>query len=110
MGWLVAPLALLIERLVGYPPSLFSRIGHPVTWMGALITWLERELNKGDARDLLTRVVGSVGFTTSVRSVIGIGEHPSDEHDRVAVLAKSNLADKAGVASVRFRVQFQPER
>ena len=50
MGWLVAPLALLIERLVGYPPALFSRIGHPVTWMGALITWLERELNKGEAR------------------------------------------------------------
>jgi hypothetical protein len=62
-------------------------------------------LNKGDARDLLARVVGSVGFTTAVRSVLGIGEHPSDEHDRVAVLAKSNLTDRATVPAVRFRVE-----
>jgi hypothetical protein len=62
-------------------------------------------LNKGDAHDLLARVVGSVGFTTAVRSVIGIGEHPNDEHDRVAVLAKSNLTDRVTVPAVRFRVE-----
>jgi adenosylcobinamide-phosphate synthase len=50
MGVLVAPLALLIERLVGYPPRLFARIGHPVTWIGALVTWLETRLNTGDNR------------------------------------------------------------
>jgi adenosylcobinamide-phosphate synthase len=50
VGFLVAPLALLIERFVGYPPQLFVRIGHPVTWMGALITWLELRLNTGDHR------------------------------------------------------------
>jgi adenosylcobinamide-phosphate synthase len=52
MAWLLAPLALLIERLVGYPPQLFKVIGHPVTWMGALITWLETRLNSGDNRRL----------------------------------------------------------
>ena len=52
MAWLLAPLALLIERLVGYPPRLFRLIGHPVTWMGALITWLEKPLNTGDNRRL----------------------------------------------------------
>ena len=40
MAWLLAPLALLIERVLGYPPPLFKAIGHPVTWMGALIGWL----------------------------------------------------------------------
>ncbi len=50
MAWLVAPLALLIERLVGYPPGLFRAVGHPVTWMGALLTWLEAQLNSGEAR------------------------------------------------------------
>lgn len=52
MAWLLAPLALLIERVVGYPPPLFWAIGHPVTWMGALITWLESRLNQGDNRRL----------------------------------------------------------
>jgi adenosylcobinamide-phosphate synthase len=50
MAWLLAPLALLIERLVGYPPPLFKAIGHPVTWMGALINWLEKHLNTGANR------------------------------------------------------------
>ncbi|HEX4296664.1 MAG TPA: adenosylcobinamide-phosphate synthase CbiB [Devosia sp.] len=50
MAWLVAPLALVIERLVGYPGGLFRIIGHPVTWMGALIGWLEGRLNTGDQR------------------------------------------------------------
>lgn len=52
MFWLLAPTALLIERLIGYPPSLFRSIGHPVTWMGALITWLEARLNSGANRRL----------------------------------------------------------
>ena len=47
MAWLLAPLALLIERFAGYPPQLYWLIGHPVTWMGALITWLETRLNSG---------------------------------------------------------------
>jgi adenosylcobinamide-phosphate synthase len=48
-AWL-APLALLIERLFGYPPALIRAIGHPVMWMGALIGLLDRRLNAGDAR------------------------------------------------------------
>ncbi|MDO8361136.1 MAG: adenosylcobinamide-phosphate synthase CbiB [Devosia sp.] len=50
MAWLLAPLALLIERLVGYPPQLFTLVGHPVTWMGALVGWLEARLNVGGSR------------------------------------------------------------
>ncbi|MEO8757563.1 MAG: adenosylcobinamide-phosphate synthase CbiB [Devosia sp.] len=50
MDWLLAPLALLIERLVGYPAPLLKAIGHPVTWIGALITWLEVRLNTGANR------------------------------------------------------------
>ena len=37
--------ALTIEAAVGYPAWLFRRIGHPVTWIGALITVLELRLN-----------------------------------------------------------------
>ncbi len=52
MAWLLAPLALLIERFAGYPPQLFKLIGHPVTWMGALINWFEARLNTGSNRRL----------------------------------------------------------
>lgn len=62
-------------------------------------------LSKGDTRDLLSRIIGSVAFTSSVRSVIGIGEHPDDPTDRVMVLAKSNLTDKSAVPALRFRVE-----
>lgn len=44
----LAPLALLVERLAGYPPPLLKLIGHPVIWMGALISLLERRLNHPD--------------------------------------------------------------
>ncbi|MEJ2516587.1 MAG: adenosylcobinamide-phosphate synthase CbiB [Methyloceanibacter sp.] len=38
-------LAILVELAVGYPEWLTARIGHPVTWMGRLIAWLEARLN-----------------------------------------------------------------
>lgn len=43
----LAPLALLLERLVGYPTPLYKAIRHPVVWMGALLDWLDKTLNKG---------------------------------------------------------------
>lgn len=48
----LAPLALLLERLVGYPPALFKRVSHPVVWMGAWLGWLDRRLNQGTHRRL----------------------------------------------------------
>ncbi len=39
-------LALAVEAAVGYPDRLFARIGHPVTWMGALIARLDQDLNR----------------------------------------------------------------
>lgn len=62
-------------------------------------------LNKSDTRDLLSKVVGSVGFTTSVRAVLGIGEHPDDQTERVCVLGKANMTDKTQVPAIRFRVE-----
>ena len=50
MHALIAPLALAIERLTGYPQGLVRRIGHPVIWMGSLIALLDRTLNTGTSR------------------------------------------------------------
>lgn len=42
----IAFAALLIERVVGYPAILQSRIGHPVQWIGWLIGLLDEHLNR----------------------------------------------------------------
>jgi adenosylcobinamide-phosphate synthase len=41
----LATLALLVENLFGYPKFLQSHVGHPVQWMGSLVTILEDRFN-----------------------------------------------------------------
>lgn len=43
---LVLLLALLIDRLIGYPDRLFRLIKHPVVWFGALLNWCDGSMNK----------------------------------------------------------------
>jgi len=53
-------LALGIDALIGWPQALMQRIGHPVTWIGALISTLDRRLNQGpnrQAKGLLTAIL-----------------------------------------------------
>lgn len=38
---------LVIDIAFGWPNWLYARIGHPVTWMGALINFCEVRLNRG---------------------------------------------------------------
>jgi adenosylcobinamide-phosphate synthase len=38
--------ALVLEAVVGYPAPLYRAAGHPVTWMGAWLDWLEKRLNR----------------------------------------------------------------
>lgn len=46
MYLLLAFLALLTERVIGYPDWLYRLIGHPVTWIGGLISVLDRRWNR----------------------------------------------------------------
>ncbi len=41
-----ALLIVLIEGLFGYPGWLNRAIGHPVMWIGALISWADRKFNR----------------------------------------------------------------
>ncbi len=41
---------LAIDALFGWPDAIYRRIGHPVTWIGALISKLERQWNTGARR------------------------------------------------------------
>jgi adenosylcobinamide-phosphate synthase len=50
--------ALAIEAACGYPSALFRRIGHPVTWIGALIAATEAQINRPDDAPWLARLKG----------------------------------------------------
>ncbi|CAN7619820.1 adenosylcobinamide-phosphate synthase CbiB [Bosea sp. LjRoot90] len=50
--------ALVTEAAIGYPARLFAWIGHPVTWIGGLIAWLDRSLNRESASFAVRRMAG----------------------------------------------------
>jgi adenosylcobinamide-phosphate synthase len=55
-------LALLIELMIGYPAALAKSIGHPVTWMGKLISWLDAKFNRDDAAPEARRRAGAIAL------------------------------------------------
>ena len=99
--------ALLFERLVGYPKPLYQRIGHPVEWIGSLIAKLEHDLNQGDFRRwkgvaavllllmivaipavFITLVLSTVKFGWIIEAVIAtafLAHHSLQEHVNAVV-------------------------
>ncbi len=73
----------MIELALGYPDRLFRAVGHPVAWMGRLIGFLDRTLNRQDwtlrsrraggvvALCVLVAVAGGVGW--ALQSLLGAG-------------------------------------
>ena len=43
----LALVAIATEAMVGYPNAVYRLIGHPVTWIGKLITWCDEAWNSG---------------------------------------------------------------
>jgi len=64
----LAFIALLIEAVVGYPEWLVQSIGHPVTWMGRLISLLDDTLN----HERMSRASRRVAGIASLFIVIGV--------------------------------------
>ena len=60
MHHLIAPLALFVERRFGYSELLLARIGHPVMWFGAIISYLEQRLNTTERSGKQRREMGIV--------------------------------------------------
>jgi adenosylcobinamide-phosphate synthase len=50
--------ALILEAAIGYPGFVYRAIGHPVTWMGAVLAWLETRLNQPTTTDRHRRAMG----------------------------------------------------
>jgi len=40
-------LACLIDLAIGWPDGLYRRVGHPVTWLGRAVVFMERRWNRG---------------------------------------------------------------
>lgn len=59
--WLLV-LAFGIEALAGWPAVLHRTIRHPVSWIGALIGWLERHLNNPLWRNAARQMSGLVAL------------------------------------------------
>ena len=58
----LALLAVALEAAVGWPAPLYAAMGHPVTWIGALIARLDRALNRDDDAPALRRRNGRVAL------------------------------------------------
>jgi len=69
MSAALALFAMLIELCIGYPERLVRVIGHPVTWIGALIGGLDRLFNR-DMTPALRRLAGILAVAIAL-GVVG---------------------------------------
>ena len=64
--------ALGVEALCGYPQRLYKLIGHPVTWIGALISKLDRDLNRDDESRAARKASGVLALIVLVAISAGL--------------------------------------
>jgi adenosylcobinamide-phosphate synthase len=62
--------ALLIEAGFGYPEALFRAIRHPVVWAGALISLLDRTLNRPTRAPALRRGLGMLAVVALLAAAV----------------------------------------
>lgn len=63
-------IALLLEAAFEWPGQIYRRIGHPIVWLGHLIGWLDRRLNRGQSF-LVLRGAVAVAIVVGVSAVCG---------------------------------------
>src|ERR1700729_3464917 len=62
-----------IEAVLAYPAIVFGAIGHPVSWIGALISGLESRLNRLDHSAAMRRAAGVITVLLLIAVSLGIG-------------------------------------
>ena len=108
MSVLIAFLSLAAESVIGYPDRLFRAVGHPVTWLGRLIAFLDRTLNRATDSDTRRRMAGVFALFVIVVVPLVLGATIESLFGELrggfvltALLATSLLAQKSLAAHVR---------
>jgi adenosylcobinamide-phosphate synthase len=70
---LILIIAFGIEAVLAYPAPLFRAIGHPVSWIGALIGALDSALNRPDASFAMRRAAGVATVLLLLAGSFGAG-------------------------------------
>lgn len=70
---LVLLIASGLEALLAYPAPLFRAIGHPVSWIGALISKLDSALNQPGFSSGMRRSAGILAMLVLLAASLGIG-------------------------------------
>lgn len=128
--------ALLVEATIGYPAFVYRAIGHPVTWIGALLAHLEKRLNRSTAPDGQRRLLGVLvlvvllattgGAALAVDRVFSLGPYGAgllvlaaasfvaqrslNDHVRAVVEAMEREGLEAGREAVSMIVGRNPDR
>ncbi len=66
-------IALLLDVLIGWPGWLYARIGHPVSWLGRVISWADVRFNRAELSDAARRRAGIIVVIAVVLGVITLG-------------------------------------
>ena len=64
--------AIGLDLALGWPAWLYARLGHPVTWIGALIRRLDGAWNRDSAADLPRRLAGVAAALVVIGVVAGV--------------------------------------
>ncbi|MDG2339996.1 MAG: adenosylcobinamide-phosphate synthase CbiB [Paracoccaceae bacterium] len=65
--------AFVLDALVGWPAWLYDRIGHPVSWLGKLISRLDKSLNRTEWHRSTRKVMGIVAALFVILGSIFLG-------------------------------------
>lgn len=66
-------MAMAIDAVLGWPGALFTRIGHPVSWLGGLIGALDARWNRPTDTSAIRRLAGAATALSVVALAAGIG-------------------------------------
>jgi adenosylcobinamide-phosphate synthase len=63
---LILLIALTLDIVIGWPEKIYASIGHPVSWIGKVISYFERSLNKSKYPGKLRKLFGTLTFLLTV--------------------------------------------
>ncbi|MGR4930663.1 adenosylcobinamide-phosphate synthase CbiB [Bradyrhizobium sp. CAR08] len=65
--------AMVVDALLGWPSWLFARIGHPVTWLGGLISAIDTSWNRPSDPPAFRRAAGLAGALVVIALAVALG-------------------------------------